>query len=282
MSTFDYAQVLTRVGDITQQYDEDRVILYALGVGYGLEHTDPNQLRFVTETDLDVPPSFATVASWHIDFTLELGIAWSNLIHAAQKLVVHAPMPRSATVRARTRTVSAFRKRAGTLLINQTEVIDAVSNQKYADLEATMLARDCWIDGAPEGGPPSAPPLPKRHPDRIIDLPTSRQVALIYRLLGGRSLIHCDPVDAEAHGFDGPIMHGLSTWGHACHAVLASLCDYRVERLQRFEARFSAPVYPGETLRTELWQDDDGAWRFTTSALERETVVLSEGCAHVR
>ena len=44
--------------------------------------------------------------------------------------------------------------------------------------------------------------------------------------------------------------------------------------------RFSAPVYPGETIRTEMWRDD-GVVSFRATALERNIVVLNNGRAEV-
>ena len=40
--------------------------------------------------------------------------------------------------------------------------------------------------------------------------------------------------------------------------------------------RFSAPFLPGETLRTELWQEGSEIY-FRSLALEREVVVLNNG-----
>ena len=110
---------------------------------------------------------------------------------------------------------------------------------------------------------------------------TAPQVALIYRLLGGRSLIHFDPEEARAQGFDGPIMHGLSTYGHACHAVLQGACEYDVARLRAFGAEFSAPAYPGDNLETSLWIDG-GAIAFETRVPERDALVLANGHARLR
>lgn len=40
--------------------------------------------------------------------------------------------------------------------------------------------------------------------------------------------------------------------------------------------RFTAPVFPGETLRTELWVDGNVV-SFRTTAIERGVVVLDKG-----
>jgi acyl dehydratase len=42
--------------------------------------------------------------------------------------------------------------------------------------------------------------------------------------------------------------------------------------------RFSAPVYPGETISTEMWTDG-GEVGFRVRVLERDVVVLNNGLA---
>jgi acyl dehydratase len=46
------------------------------------------------------------------------------------------------------------------------------------------------------------------------------------------------------------------------------------------EVRFSAPVYPGETLRTEMWRQGN-AVSFRCTTVERGKVVLNNGRAEV-
>ena len=89
------------------------------------------------------------------------------------------------------------------------------------------------------------------------------------------------PAVARAAGFSAPILHGLATYGVAGHAILAACCDYEPERLRTMDLRFSAPVYPGETIRTEMWRDD-GIVSFRALVAERDAVVLNNGRAEVK
>ena len=118
--------------------------------------------------------------------------------------------------------------------------------------------------------------LPEREPDAVCDLPTAPQAALVYRLSGDPNPLHADPAVARAAGFDAPILHGLCTLGVAGHAVLRTCCDYDPVRFKSLNLRFSAPVFPGETIRTEIWRDGDVV-SFRSRALERNVTVLDNG-----
>ncbi len=111
-------------------------------------------------------------------------------------------------------------------------------------------------------------------------LPTLPQAALIYRLSGDYNPLHADPAVARQGGFDRPILHGMCTFGVAGHALLRSCCDYDVTRFRRIKARFSAPVYPGETIRTDIWRLTQGV-AFQCRVVERDLVVIDNGFADV-
>ncbi len=78
-------------------------------------------------------------------------------------------------------------------------------------------------------------------------------------------------------------MHGLFSWNASCHALLQTLGSSDPANLKEFQARFAAPVKPGDKLVTEIWrtgQFKDG-WeevRFVTR-VEGGKVVLSNGRA---
>jgi acyl dehydratase len=46
-------------------------------------------------------------------------------------------------------------------------------------------------------------------------------------------------------------------------------------------ARFSALVFPGETIRTEMWRHAGGVTAFRSRLVERDVVVLNQGVAMV-
>ena len=114
----------------------------------------------------------------------------------------------------------------------------------------------------------------------VTDLPTLDRAALIYRLSGDYNPLHASPSVAKAAGFDKPILHGLCSLGVAGHAILKSCCGYESNRFKSLQLRFSSPVFPGETIRTEIWKDG-GSISFRSKVVERDTVVLNNGLATV-
>jgi acyl dehydratase len=131
-----------------------------------------------------------------------------------------------------------------------------------------------------DAAPPSPPKVPARAPDLVRELATLPQQALLYRLCADRNPLHSEPAAARKAGFERPILHGLATFGVAGHALLAACCDYDPARLGRLFARFSAPVFPGETIRVEMYREG-AAIAFRARVKERDKIVLDYGRAEV-
>ena len=114
-----------------------------------------------------------------------------------------------------------------------------------------------------------------------MDIPTLPQLALIYRLSGDVNPLHADPEVARKAGFDKPILHGLATFGVVGHGLVKTLCGGDPTRLRALGGRFSSPVFPGETVRLDLWQDGGGQASFRASVPARSAVVMNNGFAEV-
>ena len=99
---------------------------------------------------------------------------------------------------------------------------------------------------------------------------------MLYRLTGDRNPLHAEPARAQSAGFERPIMHGLCTFGIACRAVLKTICDYDFALIEQFDARFSSPVLPGDTITTDMWQEGNVV-SFTCSVRDRDVEVLRNG-----
>jgi acyl dehydratase len=73
----------------------------------------------------------------------------------------------------------------------------------------------------------------------------------------------------------------MASFGIAAHAILRTLAQYQPERLASIEARFSRPVFPGETIRTEMWQNGSEV-AFRCRTVERGEITIDNGLALLR
>jgi acyl dehydratase len=112
-------------------------------------------------------------------------------------------------------------------------------------------------------------------PDATASFKTSANQALLYRLSGDHNPLHSDPAFAARAGFERPILHGLCSLGIAARAVLKTICGDDVARLRSVSCRFSAPVYPGDELVTDIWVGDGEVCFETSSATG--AIALSAG-----
>src|SRR5271166_3421973 len=256
----DYQKLINwRIPEIEQDYSVEDTILYALGLGCASDPTDPDDLRFVYEEDTRVLPTMAVVLGYP-GFWIknpETGVDWKKVLHGEQGVVLHKPLPAAAHVIGRSRITGIVDKGAGkgALLFSERDVIEKNSGDLLATLTSTSVLRGHGGFGGPSGPTPEPHTLPERAPDFSIDLTTLPQAALIYRLSGDYNPLHADPKVAAAAGFPRPILHGLCTFGVAGRAILKACCGNDPGLLKKIQVRFSAPVFPGETIRTEIWRD---------------------------
>ncbi len=274
-----------RLPEIAQRYTDRDVILYALGIGLGQDPLDKRQLAFVTEARLKVLPTFAVTLAfspfWLRD--LDTGIDFLKVVHGAESLVLHGPLPAHGHITGRMRIVDVVDKGAGkgAVLTCERVIVDESSGCKLATLTETVFCRGDGGFGGPRRKSPPPHPVPDRAPDTICDLPTRPETALLYRMSGDANPLHSDPDVAKAAGFERPILHGLASFGVAGHALLKTICDYDPGRLIAMAGRFSAPVFPGETIRTEMWREGEVV-SFRARVVERGVVAIDNGRAEVR
>nr|WP_245405665.1 MaoC family dehydratase [Sphingobium sp. Sx8-8] len=163
-------------------------------------------------------------------------------------------------------------------MVIQTREISHEDGTHIATVRNTNYLRGDGGHGGSEGQQPAPYPVPDRAPDAVLAIPTRDDQALLYRLASGdMNPLHADPAVATGAGFERPILHGLATYGVAGRALLALLTGNDPARIRRIDARFSAPVYPGETIETALWREGPGKAAFRCRVVERDKVVLNNG-----
>ncbi|MBT7952843.1 MAG: 3-alpha,7-alpha,12-alpha-trihydroxy-5-beta-cholest-24-enoyl-CoA hydratase [Gammaproteobacteria bacterium] len=277
----DYEKILNwQFAPVIQSYTKKDCILYALALGFGNNPTDSNELQYVYERNLLTFPTMA-VALGHPGAWLsspESGIDMTKVLHGAQSLEVFNPLPVEATIIAHTKVLDVIDKgvEKGAVLVTERKLYDQASNEHYCTQQAIIMARGNGGFGGSAAKVPAPHVLPERKPDTVIEIETSPQAALLYRLSGDYNPLHVDLELAEKLGFTAPILHGLASYGVAARAVLLACEINGADRLKSFELRFTSPVYPGETICTEIWKDNDVV-SFRSKVKERDVVVLNNG-----
>jgi len=270
------------IPEVRQRLTPRDAIFYALSVGLGQDPMDTSQLAFVDHhRRLKAMPSMAVVLAhpgfWLADPATTVDAV--RLVHGEQGIRINHPLPVAGEIIGRTRVTGVIDKGPGAaaLLYTEKEVFEAETGRLLATTVSTTFLRGQGGFGGPGGPVKPAHPVPTGTPDITMDLPTRPEQALYYRLNGDDNPLHADPAVAAKAGFPRPILHGLCTLGVVCHALLARLADYNAARLKALDLRFSAPVFPGETIRTEIWRS--GA--FQARAVERDVLVVTNGRAEL-
>jgi acyl dehydratase len=267
-----------KASDRPFSYTDRDTMLYALGIGFGRDPLNEAELPFVYENGLRTVPTLSTVVSWGSAIIGKTGINYLYVLHGEQRLTVHRPMPFAADILADERITGAFDKgEKGAILLIEKTLRLKETGEKLCTLVATTVARGDGGFGGPKEGTPEPHPLPSRAPDLVQACDTRPDQALS----GDRNPLHRDPKVAKMAGFPRPILHGLCTYGTACRVVISTVCEYDPDRIAGFDARFSAPVFPGETIVTEMWIDGPVV-SFRSKVKERDVVVINNGKCTLR
>lgn len=276
----DYEKVMSlKTDDIPYSYTDREAMLYALGVGFGRDPLDAKELTYTYEKDLKTVPTLAAVVGTPaLGIMVETGINFMLMVHGEQRLQIHKPLPAAANLKLSGRIAGAYDKGAdkGALLVIENKGADAATGEEYFTQYMTLFCRGDGGFGGPSEGAPEPHALPDRAPDNSFEVETKQDQALLYRLSGDRNPLHCDPEFASGAGFPAPILHGLCTYGSVCRGILSNEFDYDNTKMKSFDARFSSPVFPGETIIVETWRDDN-VLSFRARLKERDAVVLNNG-----
>jgi acyl dehydratase len=268
------------IPEVRQALRWQDIALYNFSVGLGQDPMDEQQLDFLYEPRLKVMPSMPVVmgAPGFWSRNPDTGIDWKQILHGEQGLILHKPLPTEGEIIGRSRITGLVDRGAGkgALMYSERVVVDAKTGDKLATLTSTSFMRGDGGFGGPSGPVKQPHPEPERAPDLTLDLATRPEQAAVYRLNSDLNPLHIDPAIAKAAGFPRPILHGLCTFGTVCHALLKGLCNYDTTKFGQMDLRFTSPVFPGETIRTEIWKEEGGA-AFRARLLERDVVVVRNG-----
>lgn len=253
----------TDLGTRTVSYDDTAAILYAVAVGAGA-----NDLDLVWERDLRLLPTYACAAGlWAVEAAGALGAYDPTFsLHAAQRLVVHQPMPATGELPMQGRIANVYDKGKASLV-----QIEVKSPYFTATYDIFLPGLGGW--GGDRG--PSAPAAEGADLDRSTTFRTSENLAVLYRLTGDRHPVHVDPELARASGFDRPILHGLCTLGITARIVAEQVGAHPAD-LSELEVRLAAPVLPGDRLEVASGMAGDDVLFETRVG---ETTVLKSGRA---
>jgi acyl dehydratase len=199
------------------------------------------------------------------------------VVDGERDITFHKPMPPAAHITADVSVTGVYDKgkHKGAVIIRQTVLRDE-NGEALATLLASQFARGDGGFGGPSEGQPEPHKVPTRAPDRSVEITTRPDQALIYRLCGDRNPLHSDPEFAKRAGFPRPILHGMCTYGLTCRGVLQTYADYDPSAFKQHAVRFSAPVYPGETVTMEMWKDGN-VISFEAKVKARNVTVIKSG-----
>lgn len=280
----------TAIGAVTEaqpyQWTDRDTMLYALGVGAGTD-----DLPFTTDNSHDIAqqvlPTFAVICCPAFGAATKVGsFNWGMLLHGSQEIRLHAPLPASGELSVVSEVADIQDKGEGknAIIVMRGKGTDPATGELIAETLSTAVIRGEGGFGGQPGQRPVAPEFPDREPDARITATTREDQALIYRLSGDRNPLHSDPWFArEMAGFPTPILHGLCTYGFAGRALLSELAANDSAKLTAVGARFTSPVFPGETLTTSIWRTEPGRAVYRTEASgpdgSNTRVVLDDGSA---
>ena len=257
-------------------YNQRDVLLYAVGIGV-------EDLRYVYEghPDYAVFPTFPIRwggAGSQINDKLIPRSPLPLMIDAERCLFVDRPLPLEGTVSVSSRIVGIHPRGKGAGFVeHESKVTDADGNvcirmingsfrrgvNELGDIEPFEGSGGSLMENVS---------TPDTDPDVVAEAKISTGQAHVYRLSGDLNPLHIDPAAAKFGGFDEPILHGLCTYGFCAHTLAGALCDGDAGRMRTIKVRFTAPVFPGDTIQIRAWHDGDGRVLFEGRVGDRVVV----------
>ena len=272
--------------ELESSYDERDLALYALGVGAGQKPADARELQLVYERNGDgfyALPTYGVVPALNAIFKMAsegqsapgLNYGLDRILHGEQYLEVTRPLPPHARLTHKARITDIFDKGKDAVVVTDLDTYDADTGELLVKNEVTMVVRGAGGWGGERGPSTDINAAPERTPDAVVTEKTTENQALLYRLSGDWNPLHVDPEFATTFGFDKPILHGLCTFGFAGRAVVNAFAKGDPRFFKSIKVRFAESVFPGETLKIEMWKESDLKVLVRATVVERDKVVIS-------
>lgn len=245
-------------------------MVYALGVGAGTDDLEftTNNTRGIDQTMVPTMP-----VTLGVDFSVlkQAGrFDWAKLLHAEQRIEILGDIPVDGEADVITEIVEMWDKEKAALIVARTTGTSVGGDLLWRS-SAGLFVRGVGGWGGSRGPASTPPSTGDTVTSRTVTYKTRTDQALIYRLSGDYNPLHSDPAFAARAGMDRPILHGLCTFGFAGRAVREVAGADR--KLASMNARFAGPVWPGDTLATDVELVDDGSVRFSVRGRDNKEVL---------
>jgi acyl dehydratase len=260
---------------VVHSWTSKDALLYAVGVGAGID-----ELTFTTENSHDVPqrvlPTMAAVIGAGVSGAISAigSFDFAMLVHGEQSFVQHREIPVEGSLTATGKIVGIYDKGSGAVVAVEGECVDNATGETLLTVGSAIFIRGEGGWGGDRGPSGDRNAAPDRAADASVSYRVRPDQALTYRLSGDRNPLHSDPWFASLAGFDRPILHGLCTYGFTGRALLHAMCGSDPAKFRSMEGRFASPVFPGEELTIEMWNDGAGECIFQTRGEDGRIVLV--------
>jgi acyl dehydratase len=259
-----------RVTDESVTWSRRDAALYAVACGMGRDRRLQGELSFVTlEPGMAVMPSFASLLAGRA-LLANTVLERMTPRTATEKVTFFVPLADAGSLRLDSRIAAVEEADGGGAL---QVALDCDARNALGDL--CFSVQRTVVPPGPAGGPALQvdlePGRPARNPDLSFTQVLQAEQALLFRIAAEGFMAAGGPV-VDPAGTLAP----CCTWGAACRAILATICEFDVTLLRSLSARFPALARTGDTLLTEMWQQANIVF-FQVRAVERDELVLSHG-----
>lgn len=270
--------------EVESAYDERDLSLYALGIGAARDPMDSKELAYVYELGggFQAFPTYGVMPQMNAMLQLAkqgksplpgMNFGFDRLLHGEQYTEIKRPLPPHAKLKHTFSLKHAYDKAPNAVVTFAISSTDESGEELiYNEMTAFVKGAGGWGGDRGSSGDINTPPA--REPDAVIEEKTDINQTLLYRLSGDWNPLHADPAFAQAFGYERPILHGLCTFGYCGRHVIKAFCNNDGRYFKSIKVRFAKSVFPGETLVTRMWKEEDDRIIFETSVKERNEVVI--------